>query len=247
MVRPRMMRGMSEENLLVLVADDEPSMREMVADHLRQLEEPKLDVIVAENGEQALSIARERLPDLVVLDVMMPEMSGWEVCKRIREDISLAHTAVLMLTGIGEKVNELTSPLYGADAHIDKTFEFEDLDVKVRETLAARSSQRGEIPHTNGTTGAAKPARPGPAKAKAKAAPKNAKTAGKAAKTAGKAAKTAGKTAKTAGKATKTARKAAKTAGKATKGARKATKGARKATKGARKTAGKKAKKKGRR
>ena len=128
MVRPRMMRGMSEDNLLVLVADDEPSMREMVADHLRQLDEPKLDVIVAENGEQALSIARERLPDLVVLDVMMPEMSGWEVCKRIREDISLAHTAVLMLTGIGEKVNELTSPLYGADAHIDKPFEFEKLE-----------------------------------------------------------------------------------------------------------------------
>jgi DNA-binding response OmpR family regulator len=163
------MRGMSDDNLLVLVADDEPSMREMVADHLRQLETPKLDVIVAENGEQALSLARERLPDLVVLDVMMPEMSGWEVCKRIREDISLAHTAVLMLTGIGEKVNELTSPLYGADAHIDKPFEFEDLDDKVRETLAARSSQRGAIPHTNGTSGAAEPAGPGPAKAKSKA------------------------------------------------------------------------------
>jgi DNA-binding response OmpR family regulator len=179
MVRPRMMRGMSEDNLLVLVADDEPSMREMVADHLRQLESPKLDVIVAENGEQALSIARERLPDLVVLDVMMPEMSGWEVGKRIREDISLAHTAVLMLTGIGEKVNELTSPLYGADAHIDKPFEFEDLDVKVRETLAARSSQRGEIPHTNGTTGVAAAitdmSGPGPAKAKAKAKAKPAK------------------------------------------------------------------------
>ncbi len=162
---------MPDENLLVLVADDEPSMREMVADHLRQIETPKLDVIVAENGEQALSLARERLPDLVVLDVMMPEMSGWEVCKRIREDISLAHTAVLMLTGIGEKVNELTSPLYGADAHIDKPFEFDDLDDKVRETLAARAQQRGAIPHTNGTTGAAEPAEvkgPGPAKAKAK-------------------------------------------------------------------------------
>ncbi len=176
-----MMAAMSQESLLVLVADDEPSMREMVADHLRQIESPKLDVIVAENGEQALSIARARLPDLVVLDVMMPEMSGWEVCKRIREDISLAHTAVLMLTGIGEKVNELTSPLYGADAHIDKPFEFEDLDDKVRETLAARASQRGAIPHTNGTVGAATPAGPGPAKAKAKPAKKAAAKKAKAA------------------------------------------------------------------
>jgi DNA-binding response OmpR family regulator len=161
---------MASDNLLVLVADDEPSMREMVADHLRQIRSPKLDVIEAENGQQALDIARDRLPDLVVLDVMMPEMSGWEVCKRIREDISLAHTAVLMLTGIGERVNELTSPLYGADAHIDKPFEFGDLDDKVRETLAARAAQRAGIPHTNGTTAAAKPAKgPGPAKAKSKA------------------------------------------------------------------------------
>ena len=226
-----MMRGMSEDNLLVLVADDEPSMREMVADHLRQLEEPKLDVIVAENGEQALSIARERLPDLVVLDVMMPEMSGWEVCKRIREDVSLAHTAVLMLTGIGEKVNELTSPLYGADAHIDKPFEFDDLDVKVRETLAARSSQRGEIPHTNGTSGAAEHAGPGPAKAKAKAAPK-------------KAAKAAPK--KAAPK--KAAKKAApKKVAKKAKAAAKKAAPKKPAKKAAKKPAKKAAKKKGRR
>ncbi len=171
-----MIARMSEDNLLVLVADDEPSMRDLVAEHLRQIEDPKLDVIVAENGEQALELARDRLPDLVVLDVMMPEMSGWEVCKRIREDVSLAHTAVLMLTGIGEKVNELTSPLYGADAHIDKPFEFEDFDEKVRETLAARTEQRANIPHTNAATAKAAKAKtakktakgPGPAKAKAK-------------------------------------------------------------------------------
>src|SRR5580658_1426982 len=125
---------------LVLVADDEPSMLELVSNHLKQHTNPRLDVLEASDGEEAWRIARDRLPDLVVLDVMMPEMSGWEVCKRIREDISLAHTAVLMLTGIGEKVNELTSPLYGADAHIDKPFEFGDLDDKVRETLAARAA-----------------------------------------------------------------------------------------------------------
>jgi DNA-binding response OmpR family regulator len=171
------MPAMPADNLLVLVADDEPSMLELVADHLRQLDNPKLDVIVAEDGEQALAMARERLPDLVVLDVMMPLMSGWEVCKRIREDISLAHTGVLMLTGIGQKVNELTSPLYKADAHIDKPFEFADLDAKIRETLAARSEQRGNVPHTNGTAAPAshapkKTKGPGPAKAKSKAAPK---------------------------------------------------------------------------
>ncbi len=200
-----MMAPMPQENLLVLVADDEPSMREMVADHLRQLPDPTLEVIVAENGEQALSLARARLPDLVVLDVMMPEMSGWEVCKRIREDISLAHTGVLMLTGIGERVNELTSPLYGADAYIDKPFEFDDLDTKVRETLAARAEQRGHIPHTD-DNGVSAPAKPGPAKAKAKPAKNAPKKAAK--KTAKKAASK--KTAKKPAKKSKAKAKAAK-------------------------------------
>ena len=127
---------------LVLVADDEPSMLELVARHLRTMSDPKLEVIQASDGEEAWRLAREHLPDLVVLDVMMPGMSGWEVCRKIREDVALAHTGVVMLTGIGENLNQMTSPLYGADAYIDKPFEFEDFDGKIRETLEARVKQR---------------------------------------------------------------------------------------------------------
>lgn len=144
---------------LVLVADDEPTMREMVAHHLRTLTSPKLEVIEAGDGEEALRVARERLPDLVVLDVVMPEMSGWEVCKKIREDVSLAHTGIVMLTGIGHRVNELTSPLW-ADAYIDKPFEFGELDTKVKEALAARAKFRQGVPRagdsSNGVAGLAK-------------------------------------------------------------------------------------------
>ena len=170
---------------LVLVADDEPSMLELVARHLRTMSDPKLEVIQASDGEEAWRLAREHLPDLVVLDVMMPGMSGWEVCRKIREDIGLAHTGVVMLTGIGENLNQMTSPLYGADAYIDKPFEFEDFDDKVRDTLKARESQRLGVvrPSINGTSGAAKPApaskkagKAAPA-AKAKAAPAKAKAA----------------------------------------------------------------------
>jgi DNA-binding response OmpR family regulator len=70
--------------------------------------------------------------------VMMPGMSGWEVCRKIREAVSLAHTGVIMLTGIGETLNEMTSPLYGADAHLDKPFEFAELDRRIIETLERR-------------------------------------------------------------------------------------------------------------
>lgn len=124
----------------VLVADDEPSTRAMVARHLRSI---GYKVVEAVDGDEAFSLALEHLPDLVVLDVMMPGMSGWEVCRRIRETVSLAHTGVIMLTGIGESLNEMTSPLYGADAYLDKPFEFAVLDRTLSETLQGRHDHVG--------------------------------------------------------------------------------------------------------
>jgi DNA-binding response OmpR family regulator len=148
-------------NPLVLVADDEPTMLELVTRHLKTMDDPRLEVLEASDGEQAWRLAREHLPDLVVLDVMMPGMSGWEVCRKIREDVALAHTGVVMLTGIGENLNQMTSPLYGADAYIDKPFDFEELDKKVKDALYARASQREGVarPLVNGVAGPAKAAK----------------------------------------------------------------------------------------
>jgi len=120
---------------IVLVADDEPSMVAMLSSHLRS---KGYTVLEASDGDQAWELAHEHLPNLVLLDVMMPGMSGWEVCRKIREAVSLAHTGVIMLTGIGENLNEMTSPLYGADAYLDKPFEFSDLDQKISETITRR-------------------------------------------------------------------------------------------------------------
>jgi DNA-binding response OmpR family regulator len=163
-------------NPVVLVADDEPSMLELVAQHLKTLDDPRLVVIEASDGEQAWKLAREHLPDLVVLDVMMPGMSGWEVCRKIREDVALAHTGVVMLTGIGENLNQMTSPLYGADAYIDKPFDFEELDEKVKAALSARAAQRDAVQrptkNVNGVSGPAKAAKAAKAPAKKKTATK---------------------------------------------------------------------------
>src|ERR1700760_3158404 len=149
-------------NPLVLVADDEPQMLELVTRHLKTIDAPKLEVIAASDGDQAWKLAREHLPDLVVLDVMMPGMSGWEVCRKIREDISLAHTGGVMLTGLGENLNQMTSPLYGADAYIDKPFDFEELDEKVKAALSARAAQREAVQrptkNVNGVSGPAQAA-----------------------------------------------------------------------------------------
>ncbi|MGO8999440.1 MAG: response regulator transcription factor [Polyangiaceae bacterium] len=163
-------------NPVVLVADDEPSMLELVAQHLKTLDNPQLVVLEASDGEQAWKLAREHLPDLVVLDVMMPGMSGWEVCRKIREDVALAHTGVVMLTGIGENLNQMTSPLYGADAYIDKPFDFEELDEKVKAALLARAAQRDAVQrptkNVNGVSGPAKAAKASRVSAKAKSASK---------------------------------------------------------------------------
>ncbi len=126
---------MADSKTVVLVADDEPSTLAMVSAHLRT---KGFRVLEATDGDQAWELAHEHLPDLIVLDVMMPGMSGWEVCRKIREAVSLAHAGVIMLTGIGDTLNEMTSPLYGADAYVDKPFEFKDLDRKIEDSLARR-------------------------------------------------------------------------------------------------------------
>jgi DNA-binding response OmpR family regulator len=123
----------------ILVADDDVDILSLVVRHVKTLD---VDVIEASDGEEALRIARKEKPDLIVLDVMMPGMSGWEVCRAVREDDSLANTGVIMLTGIGERLNEMTSPLYGADDYLDKPFDVDDLETKIRVVLEKRAEAR---------------------------------------------------------------------------------------------------------
>jgi DNA-binding response OmpR family regulator len=205
---------------VVLVADDEPTMLELVTRHLRSIAQPKFEVIEASDGDEAWRLARERLPDLVVLDVMMPGMSGWEVCRKIRQDAALAHTGVLMLTGIGESLNETTSPLFGADEYIDKPFDFEKLDSLIERVLSKRAAQREAVPRPVGNGVG------GPAKAAASASSKKSKRPAKKAKPA-KAAKANKKHSKKnkKGSTTMAAKKGAK------KGAKKAKKAAKKGKK----------------
>ena len=119
----------------ILVADDDVEILGLVTRHLKTFDP---EIFEASDGEEALKLARREKPDLVILDVMMPGMTGWEVCRAIREDDSLSKTGVIMLTGIGERLNEMTSPLYGADEYLDKPFEFDDLDAIVQRVLGSR-------------------------------------------------------------------------------------------------------------
>ena len=109
----------------ILVVDDDP---EIVTLLNTRLTKRGYKVTTASDGHKALEVAKQDKPDLVLLDVMMPGKSGWEVARALKQDSETQHIKIVMVTAIGEKTNELTSPIYGADAFIDKPFEFEKLE-----------------------------------------------------------------------------------------------------------------------
>ncbi|MBA3392709.1 MAG: response regulator [Deltaproteobacteria bacterium] len=109
----------------ILVVDDDPEIVSMLNTRLTAR---GYKVSTASDGNMALELARREQPDLVLLDVMMPGKSGWEVARALKQDPTTQAIKIVMVTAIGAQVNEITSPLYGADAHVDKPFEFEKLE-----------------------------------------------------------------------------------------------------------------------
>ena len=119
----------------ILVVDDTPEILALIESRLKRR---GFEVQTAADGEQALAAALGRPPDLVVLDIMMPKRSGWEVARALRRDPSTKDTKIVVLTAIGEAVNQMTSPIYGADAFLDKPFEFAALDQLISKVLDKR-------------------------------------------------------------------------------------------------------------
>ena len=129
---------MSSKKPVILIADDDPEILTMLG---IRLSKKGYQVLEAVDGNQTLNLAHKHHPDLVLLDVMMPGKNGWEVAKELRGDDSFANVGIVMLTAIGEKVNEMTSPLYGADAYVDKPFDFSDLEKKIKDVLSERAQR----------------------------------------------------------------------------------------------------------
>jgi DNA-binding response OmpR family regulator len=124
----------SKETARILVVDDDPEILAMLGTRLTKR---GYHVSTAGDGHTALALAKKELPDLVLLDVMMPGKSGWEVARAIKQDPTTHGIKIVMVTAIGAAVNEMTSPLYGADAHVDKPFEFEHLEKLIGNLLKA--------------------------------------------------------------------------------------------------------------
>lgn len=121
----------------VLIADDEPNI--LISLEFLMKREGHT-VLLARDGDDALALIRAEKPALVLLDVMMPGKSGFEVCQAVRADESLATVKILMLTAKGRDTDVAQGLGVGADGYMTKPFSTKDLAARVREMLGLRHS-----------------------------------------------------------------------------------------------------------
>src|SRR5690554_3520420 len=118
---------------LILIVEDEPDLVQNLEYNLRR---EGFEVEAAITGQQALSRLRERpLPDLIMLDLMLPDLSGFEICRRVRADEATRHIPVLMLTARGEEQERVQGFESGADDYVVKPFNVRELMLRVRAVL----------------------------------------------------------------------------------------------------------------
>jgi len=122
----------------ILIADDEPNI--VLALELLMKREG-YEVLTVDDGQKAFDTVREFRPDLILLDIMMPKMDGYEVCQRIRADAALKNVAIIMLTAKDRAVEREKGLALGADCYITKPFSTRDVIMKVKETLTGISGQ----------------------------------------------------------------------------------------------------------
>lgn len=121
----------------VLVVDDNPDLTDFLK---KSLGEYFKRVVIASDGMEALQLTKSHVPDIIVSDVMMPRMNGYELCKNIKEDITISHIPIVLLTARDDKQSQLSGYKNGADAYMTKPFEIEMLMEIVRNRLKNRES-----------------------------------------------------------------------------------------------------------
>lgn len=127
----------------ILVVDDEKNIVDIIAYNLKK---EGYRVVTAANGEEAVFMAQSENPDLILLDVMMPKMDGYEACKRIREK---KNTPIIMLTARAEEVDKVLGLELGADDYVTKPFGVRELMARVkanlRRTVAPAGQESGNV------------------------------------------------------------------------------------------------------
>jgi len=124
----------------VLVVEDERDVADLIRYNLTK---EGYDVVVAPTGSDALKQAREVHPDLVLLDIMVPQLNGWEVCRRLKQDVETKNIPVIMVTGRVEEGDKVLGFEMGADDYVTKPFSPRELLARIR--AVARRGRAGDV------------------------------------------------------------------------------------------------------
>jgi len=119
----------------ILIVDDEPHIRALLEQVLEDFEDEGVEILLATNGREGCEQIQEELPDLVFLDVMMPEMTGFEVCQRVKKELGLDQIYIVMLTAKGQEFDRQRGLDVGADSYMTKPFDPDAIVEKASEVL----------------------------------------------------------------------------------------------------------------
>lgn len=119
----------------ILIADDNPTNRELLQDILERFKPWGLEILNAENGAQAFELAKQEKPELILLDIMMPDMSGYEVSKKIKDDPELAAVYIIMVSAKTQQEDRKQAAHAGADEYITKPFDIRLVRERVQSIL----------------------------------------------------------------------------------------------------------------
>lgn len=133
----------------ILVVDDDKSIVKVIKGYLEQVH---FEVLVAYDGEHALHLLRHEKPDLLVLDLMLPERDGWEITRIIRGDNTLAAIPIIMLTARVEDTDKIVGLELGADDYITKPFNAREVVARVRALLRRSKLTSDQLTHGIGST-----------------------------------------------------------------------------------------------
>ena len=119
----------------ILIVDDEPHVRLLLGRILEELEDEGVELLTANNGAEALETIKAERPELVFLDVMMPEMDGFDVCRAVKHELGLEDVYIVMLTAKGQEVDKQKGQEVGADTYVTKPFDPDEMLEKAEEIL----------------------------------------------------------------------------------------------------------------
>jgi len=119
----------------VLVADDQPDSRRLLQDILARFNPFGVDTLVARDGNEATRIAEKEIPDLLLLDIMMPGMNGFEVCKKIKSNPQLANTYIIMVSAKIQQEDRKAAAMAGADEYLTKPYDVNAIIERVEKVL----------------------------------------------------------------------------------------------------------------